>query len=107
MMPLAADFVRRANRNLTIDLVCTSCFNTVATLSVRKTVKVHRLPAPESYCQSALRQRMCLWGAAHRKSGSNPQPPSREWATQLALGLENPTVVSGLSLSSLWIESTG
>jgi hypothetical protein len=31
-MPLAVDFVRRINRNLTIDLVCTRCFNTIATV---------------------------------------------------------------------------
>jgi hypothetical protein len=32
MMHLAADFVRRTNRNSTIDLVCTRCFNTIATV---------------------------------------------------------------------------
>lgn len=30
-MLLTADFVRRINRNLTIDLICTRCFNTIAT----------------------------------------------------------------------------
>lgn len=33
MMLLAADFVRRTNRNSTIDLICTRCFNTVATVT--------------------------------------------------------------------------